>query len=571
MKKKIIGLLLTFAFIGAFFGFAMDATMAYAATDDDEAVEHVVTFDLNGGTYDSYYASFTQTVMHGGLLIEPNEDLIERRNSTFYCWKTLTGVKWDFKKDIVDQTITLFANWNWDDTQGIDRKDIWNGNVLDYLEEKYYLSSGWTMVNDNSTEKVSGYKPIEMKGADTDLFPTSDIEAAIQASGVASSYGGCGPIAMMGMLDFFARYKGYTSITKDPTQSYYRRLLAYDVLTTTKTYEIAAQNAQWETDEEGLQAKELRALQQIESYSGDKATMTLPNDYVSAFNELVKDKYHLGQQIQAHNQGAVFVGLDQKINRVKQSIDAGIPVTVYSAAYGDGNFADHYVNVFGYEDWHGVDRFGNAITNVVFLARYNWGKNQSYIAYMDSTMLIGGITGVIYYTVKDNNQLIRPSDFAKDFVNENGQGQYYFDEKTKYIITADNFAFLTTRLRCSYIENEYLVLSANRENAGLAYLKMQFSFKIKAMNFDISAWSKREGLDGSNDYVKLFFLNSEEVWQEAISFTSYDLSGLKASPKNMYIEFAEPSNIIKFEVYKASPSGDRNKGRVIIGDMNIFF
>ena len=91
------------------------------------------------------------------------------------------------------------------------------------------------------------------------------------------------------------------------------------------------------------------------------------------------------------------------------------------------------------------------------------------------------------------------------------------------------------------------------------------------MNFDISAWSKREGLDGSNDYVKLFFLNSEEVWQEAISFTSYDLSGLKASPKNMYIEFAEPSNIIKFEVYKASPSGDRNKGRVIIGDMNIFF
>lgn len=581
MKKRIFSFLLTFAFIVAFLSVATSTTKTFAATDNYVAeIEHVVTFDLNGGKYNSSNANFTQIVKHGGLIIEPNKDLLTRRNSSFYDWETETGTTWNFKEDTVNQDITLFAYWDWDDTQGIDDV-LWNGNIAKYLDEKYYLSTGWTMANDNSTEKVSGYKPIEMKGEDTDLFPTSDIEAAIEAAGVVSSYGGCGPIAMMGILDYFARYKSYTSIMKNPTVSYYRRILAEDVLRETKTYEVGSLSAKEMFAEQNAQSKELQTSIEAKSSSGEKQTMTLPGDYVNAFNNLVNEKYNLGQQIQAHDQGFFLVGLDQKINRIKESIDSGLPVTVYSGAYGYGNFSEHYVNVFGYEDWHGYDRFGNAITNVVFLARYNWGWGQNYIAYMDSTMLIGGFTGVIYYTLKgSNNQLIRASDFASEFVNANGQGQYFFYEKSANITTADGFTFGTSRLRCSYIEVEivsdvkgkYLVLSANRLNAGRAYLKMNFTVGIKSMNFDIGRWSTYEGLiESAGDYVKLFYLDSNGSWIEAMNFTIDDLPTNKDILSNMYIEFAQPTNGIKFEVYKASPSGDRNKGRIVLDNMNLFY
>ena len=85
---------------------------------------------------------------------------------------------------------------------------------------------------------------------------------------------------------------------------------------------------------------------------------------------------------------------------------------------------------------------------------------------MDSDLLSVLTSGVIYYEVKDNNQLIRPNDFSKEFVNGNGQGQYYFYDKTADIITSDGFNFGTKRLRCGYIEDKYLVLSANRKDAG---------------------------------------------------------------------------------------------------------
>ena len=573
MKKRIFSFLLIFAFIGTFFSVATTTTKTFAATDNYVAeIEHVVTFDLNGGKYNSSNTSFTQTVVHGGLIVEPTKTLLERDNSYFQYWETLSGVEWNFEEDTVNQDLTLYAKWNWDDSQGID-SSVWRSNREDYFYDKYYLSTGWTMVNDNSTEKVSGYKPIEMKGADTDLFPTSDIEAAIASSGVDSSYGGCGPIAMMGILDYFARYKNYASIMNDPTSSFYRQILAEDVLKATETYEVASLNAQEMGIENDMQSEEYYALQSIDGYSGDKSTLTLPGDYVNAFNYLMEEKYHLDQQLQAHVQGTFIVSFDKKIKLVKDSIDAGIPVTIYSALTGGGNFSNHYVNVFGYEDWHGYDRFGNEITNVVFLARYNWGWGQNYISYMDSTMLrSGSIAGVIYYTVKNkDNKLIRASDFASEFVNANGQGQYFFYEKSANITTADGFTFGTSRLRCAYIDNNYLVLSANRLNAGRAYLRMNFTIEIKAMNFDIARWGLYENIGATGDYVKLFYLDSDGVWREAMNFSIYDLPGNKGSPSHTYIEFAQPTNGIKFEVYKASPSGDRNKGRIVLDNMNLFY
>ena len=67
-------------------------------------------------------------------------------------------------------------------------------------------------------------------------FPREDIEAAIKIANVSNytSYGGCGPIASMGILDYFARYLGYDEIIKEPTNSYQRQILAASVLSRTK-------------------------------------------------------------------------------------------------------------------------------------------------------------------------------------------------------------------------------------------------------------------------------------------------------------------------------------------------
>ena len=102
------------------------------------------------------------------------------------------------------------------------------------------------------------------------------------------------------------------------------------------------------------------------------------------------------------------------------------------------------------------------------------------------------------------------------------------------------------------------------------FIEMKFNIDIKAINFDISFWSGSEGL-GADDYVKLYYLDESGNWQEQMTFDIFRMSTLKQYPDNLYVEFQQATSGIKFEVYESTPSGDRNKGRVVIGDMNLFY
>ena len=90
------------------------------------------------------------------------------------------------------------------------------------------------------------------------------------------------------------------------------------------------------------------------------------------------------------------------------------------------------------------------------------------------------------------------------------------------------------------------------------------------MNLDISLWSGNEGL-GANDYIKLYYKDENGIWQEQMDFDVFIISTMREFQDNLYIEFDSPAYEIKFEVYESTPSGDRNKGRVVIGDMNLFY
>lgn len=67
---------------------------------------------------------------------------------------------------------------------------------------KKFNTSNWSLKKSESTEKLLGIKPIEMQSND---FPESEILTVVKNLNLESSYGGCGPIAMIGMADYFAR------------------------------------------------------------------------------------------------------------------------------------------------------------------------------------------------------------------------------------------------------------------------------------------------------------------------------------------------------------------------------
>lgn len=82
-----------------------------------------------------------------------------------------------------------------------------------YLKQKYGTND-WTKGKHNTTETISRGIPIEMQNTSQyDMIgricedPNMDLD---------SSYGGCGPIAMIGMADFFSRIYGYKEIINNP-------------------------------------------------------------------------------------------------------------------------------------------------------------------------------------------------------------------------------------------------------------------------------------------------------------------------------------------------------------------
>lgn len=419
--------------------------------ENEEIIQYTVTYDLNGGTYNGL-SSYSEMYDENSLLVELDESLLERVNCTFVSWETMDGFSWNFEEDVITSDITLIAIWNWDETLPIYTLNVkyhyWD--VEEYLLNKYHGNtySGDTYVYKkytNSVKSVTGDYPIEMQSSD---FTTYEILQALSRTTSNSTYGGCGPIAMMGIMHYFSSTLGYSEIINNPKDSIQRIELAYDVLSNTPTTEVG--------------------------FVGDKGTFTWPSDFETSFNQLMSS-YGLGGQISATNHG-MWKSKEYNIEKAKESIDNGIPVTLFTALAGSSDVSSHYVNLFGYEEWYIEDKNGEIITNTVFMMRMNWGWSSldSYIAYVDSDILGNNFTGIITYQISgyDNSTIIYASDFAEEFINTStGQGQYFFDPRETLVTTTSGYTFNTKRLRCSYIENQYLVLSANRLNAGTAYLE----------------------------------------------------------------------------------------------------
>ncbi len=462
------------------------------------------------------------------LISSPNNNVNE--SGSVYNHLTLaerTFITTNINSIVQDDTLLpYFMNNPQSNSISYDESDIPD------LLESTYASYTWSQTAYNTTASTTGNIPVNVKNP---YYTSAEIQQAITLSNVSSTYGGCGPLAMTGMLDYFARYLGYNEIIKNPGSSEDRIQLLVDVLTKVKTYEVGF---------------------------GNKQTLTFPWDYSTAFNTLM-DQYKINAFLQSNYNFQLFGGnRDSNWNTVKSNINSGMPVTLMTGLFsGDGDFAQHYTNILGYSTWTGVDENSNTISKDFIIARLNFA-NKTDIYYCDADILGDGMIGLITYSANSSNtSRFGAVDFAEEFVNSQGGGQYFNIEKGAPVTFLSNEQIQTYRLRTSYIENQYLVMSPNRANCGSAYLEMIFNHSVSSMTFDISLWGPNENITGQSLYTYYY---DGTYWLMYESITLSDLSTNKANPSRKHLSFPSDAVGVKFYTWHTNPSGDYNRGRVCL-------
>lgn len=386
------------------------------------------------------------------------------------------------------------------------------------------------------------------------VFTEEDIDKGLKQakevdSSITSSYGGCGAIAQIGMWHYFSSVLGYDSISNgDPYSSENKQLLAKEVFLNVKTSEL-----------------------------GSNKTMTWPSDYVDGFNAIAR-KHNI--PIRASYSFATLIPQKEFFaDKIKAYIDKGIPVTIFTGTLNKNSkgYEGHCFNVCSYEKWVGTNPETNERKEYIMYGTKANYYNTFGIRYMSEEVLEQSLVGLIWYDIQYNNiQTIPASAFAQDFVNDSGQGQYFFYEKIADITLPNGYSFGTKRLRCSYIENKYLALSANRKSNtgsynGEAYIEFCFNDDIKKIEFDIARWGLNEGFTGLDEYVTIkCSRTSGSVGETRKEIDPKSLTPLKDNPQRITVLINE-GEYIRISIKVKPTSENRNKGRIILDNITIYY
>lgn len=178
-----------------------------------------------------------------------------------------------------------------------------------------------------------------------------------------------------------------------------------------------------------------------------------------------------------------------------------------------------------------------------------------------------------YYLINVSDTLdmlnIVPSDF--------GFADAYPGEETTSSLTVNEHNLTTRRLRCGYIQEEYINLSPRREGYGTAYLEIDFDRPISKLIVDLSFWSDDERYyeedqpSASIDYYSA----SQNKYVSALNLlTVQPALPTDRTKQNTYqITFKENTSSIRFYAHFEQMTGyaDRNKGRISIGNMEVIY
>lgn len=451
-------------------------------------------------------------------------------------------------------------------------------NISSHLTKRFSNYNNWTKTsNIKFVSNTYGNNPSELS-QEYDF-----ILKAKEMAGLNYEFVGCGPTAMISQFEYLAKCAECSQISKNIEDSIIaseapnRVRLAKEVLSS--TYAIPSEST----------------IGQI--VGATPGTFTFPSSVISASKKIlenhlllfektrtVKDKdgnekiesyYADGSMIKVY--GDIVPNIlpySTKINNLKDSIDRGMPVIWWTMGKDlAGAYANHYMNIYGYEYWMGTDSSGKTKEHLMFVINCNWDDSFYYV---DSDAFYAANGGFIYFEETHDRTKIQPENYGYDC-------QYYYDVRFKNNIkTSDGSYINTSYLRAGYV-NRYnkdntkiigqeLVLSGKKENVGCSYIEYEFKRNIDWIYLELSWWSSKEGINFINGSVLVQYKNSKNNW-----VTRIDLLNSSKSPLSVLIDsksrhvcaLDEPSRMIRIIVTTSDTTGDRNKGRLVIGEIDV--
>ncbi len=105
-------------------------------------------------------------------------------------------------------------------------------NLLNDLNNEY-PDYNWVLKESRNVKNASRNIPINMNGS---IYNEKEIKDAVHQSAIDSEYGGCGPIAITGILDYFSRFYNFNNIINNPNVSTQRIELAKNVFDNSKVF-----------------------------------------------------------------------------------------------------------------------------------------------------------------------------------------------------------------------------------------------------------------------------------------------------------------------------------------------
>ena len=101
-------------------------------------------------------------------------------------------------------------------TKSSDRYYDGYDNVDIILENEHGDYDVFTKKSEIEVKQITGQNPININVAASDRFKKDEILEALSNSSSESTYGGCGPIAMIGIFDYLSTVLGYNEIISNP-------------------------------------------------------------------------------------------------------------------------------------------------------------------------------------------------------------------------------------------------------------------------------------------------------------------------------------------------------------------
>lgn len=235
----------------------------------------------------------------------------------------------------------------------------------------------WRKIEDESAtvSDVSNMVPIEMQTPNG--FSETEVLEGLAASTQKdlTPYGGCGPIATMGIVDYFSRSAGFSGLISNPDDHACKVSMATEVLNYSQ-------------------------IMKLDNYVGHAATAELPQGLMHAFNSYV-DSHGLTHFLEANEKHTVVGGKGAEFwTDIVNHIDQGLPVTLCTGCILDNDEEgklQHTVNVYGYETWEGQKTNGETFEKKYLKVRLNWGRETE--EYYSADILNYYMVGIVTYDI----------------------------------------------------------------------------------------------------------------------------------------------------------------------------